>query len=660
MVSVALSAILGAVAVLAGHRVASSAVIDLGPTDAHYVSGFREIERDGPAYFRWTTVPSSSLAIPLRFCGPGSIRMRARRHFVEPAVLSVFVAGTQIGQASIQAGSDEPYSIIEFPVAKTICTTGLSVLLESSVENDRPLGAAVDWVEIRADSGFLPAPQSMWRGAALVSVLAVALLLSGARNWLVLSASGLASLGLALAFAMGPVAAERMLRGGVVASLLTLGLGLLISRFSLVALLPQRAGVLLVAVTAITLLSRLAFLHPQAFYPDYRVHGLVQQTLTSLGLGRFMDQLFEIQYARSLGLQEIGGNWYPFPYPPGAYVLATGVGTISGLDALDAATVTAAIAAALIPLLTVSIGLSLGLGFVPAVGGAVFVALMPLLIRRMALGYFPGVIGQCLDALALLLAIRLLRAARASVRDSAAVLVALLLGFLVYTQSIANFGLFIATLLLAELLRRTASARATLYLALAAAMALGGAVGAFYWRYVPVMENVASGQPQPESRVLDRLDQLRRQALANQDAVETEDLNDPYAGTTVSPFRGAQRLASRVWRFHGPFSFAILLGLGMLWRRSERPTRNLLLAWGSVCVWISVLAAGLPSPNTFQHLKDLEFVAPLFALAMGALSVEIWARSRVAAVALGGTWAIYALSSFAAEWSARLLPLAGL
>src|SRR5262245_37731314 len=104
-----LAALLGALAVLLGHRFAASAVVDLGPTDAHYVSGFRDIERDGPVYFRWSSVPSSSLSLPIRFCGPGTLRARVRRHFVDPALLSVSIAGTVVGQKAIQARDDHPY-----------------------------------------------------------------------------------------------------------------------------------------------------------------------------------------------------------------------------------------------------------------------------------------------------------------------------------------------------------------------------------------------------------------------------------------------------------------------------------------------------------------------------------------------------------------------
>jgi len=191
-------------------------------------------------------------------------------------------------------------------------------------------------------------------------------------------------------------------------------------------------------------------------------------------------------------------------------------------------------------------------------------------------------------------------------------------------------------------------------------LALALSVGAFYWRYIPVMENVAGRRPQPESRVLDRLEQVRQNSLATQAAVVDDDLNDPFTGTSVNPLRGLGRLASRLWRFNGLFMFAIFAGLWLVWRQADRGRANLILAWFLVCVWISVLAAGLPSPNGFQHLKDLEFVSPLIALGLGLLTMRIRERSAAVAWTFGAAWAVFACRAILLEFRERLLPLTGL
>ncbi len=375
----------------------------------------------------------------------------------------------------------------------------------------------------------------------------------------------------------------------------------------------------------------------------------------------FLDRLFETQYARSLGLQQLHGGWYPFPYPPGFYVAAEGVLRLFGLGPLDASTITAIATAALIPVLTTAIGLSLGIGEGASLLGAFFVALQPLLVRRMALGYFPGLAGQLADAVALLLITRLVRSPALTVGRAGLVALALLAAFLTYTQSIANFGLMVCALLLIELFRRNPDGGKTAFgLALIAAFSLSMSAAAFYSRYVPVLENVLNGRPQPESSVLDRLDQLRRNPMADSEDAEVEDRNDPYAGTTVNPGRGLARLAARVWRFNGPFGVAILIGLGLLWRMSDARTQNALLAWLSVCVSISVLAAGLPFPSPFQHLKDLEFVTPLFSLALAVFGKRLWDRNRLLAVLFAGAWLFFASHWFLVELAERLTILTDL
>jgi hypothetical protein len=659
LVAFLVPALAGALAVFLGHRFAKSAIVDIGPTDSHYVSGFRDIERDGSTYFRWTSIPSSGLTLPFRVCGPGMLRARVRRHFVDPALISVSVSGTVIGQRSIGARQDHPYEVTEFQIPKVSCDSQSTVVLEASVENTRPLGVALDWLEIRGQGALRASPETLARGALFLGLTGLAVVACGGGAGALIALDGGLFLVLGFGFTQAPVAAERMLRGGLVALTLTLALGAAIAWVTGVRTLAPRFRVALLAITVATLLSRSAFLHTQAFYPDYRVHALVQQTLNRAGLPLFLEHLFETQYARSLGLQQIGGNWYPFPYPPGAYILARGVGNVFSLDPLDAALATAVTAASLIPLLTATIGLSLGLG--PSVGsmGALYVFLQPLLVRRMALGYFPGLSGQLFDALTLLCVLAAFRRGASPARLARAAL-CLLGALLVYTQSIANFGLFLGALILMELARQSPGGRAAaVRIALAATLALAASSGLFYSRYLPVLENIEHQRPQPESRVLDRLEQMRAQTL-DQETPEAEDLNDQFAGPTFNPLRGLTRLLSRLWRFNGPFLLLLVVGGSQLLKGADRPTQNILVAWSAVAVGISVLAAGLPSPNGFQHLKDLEFVSPLLALAMASANLRLRRhRLPLASMVVVG-WVIFAVAAFLGEWAERLLPLGDL
>jgi hypothetical protein len=653
------SAALGAIAVVGGHRLAGSAVIDLGPTDAGYVHGFREIERDDATYFRWSSGPSSQIVAPLRFCGPGTLRLRARRHFEDAALLTVSLNGTVLGQRAVKALTDRPYETLEFQVPKVTCTSNASILLETLVTNNRPLGVAIDWAEIRSETGFFPDGRAVIAGAVFAGVAAAALSLAGGGSATALGVGATLAALAALACAWLPIAAERMLRGGALALIVVLLLVAVLSRHSMWQTLSIQNRQLILAITIATLVSRAAFLHPQVFYPDFRVHALVQQTFSRLGLTAFLDQLFEIQYARSLGLQQIEEKWYPFPYPPGFYALAEAVSKAFGLDSLDAVQVSAVISASLIPILTAAVGLFLGLGEGTCVGAAFFVAFQPLLLRRMALGYFPGLAGQVFDALGLLVLIGAVRQIRDQGRNLALLGLTLVGAFLVYTQSIANFGLLIAVLMIVSLARRAPPSGSVVRVAVVAFVALLASGAIFYARYLPVFQNIAGHQPQPESVVLERLDQIR-QAQNRIAMVEDDDSNDPYSGPTTDLTRGFLRLGSRLWRFYGPFVFTLVLGAWALWRELDPTSRSLALAWSSVALSISLLAAGLASPNGFQHLKDLEFTAPLAALAFGSLATAAGTSRPILGKVFVGAWLAFAAHAFAVEFGDRLLPLAGL
>lgn len=654
-----LCALVGMVAVLSGSKFARSALVDIGPTDGIYVRDFREIEKDGAAFFRWTSVPSSKVIFPVAACGDGSVRLRVRRHFVDPAVLSASLNGRLLGRLEVKAGDTEPYSTIEFPFTDETCTSSASVLLESSVQNARPLGVALDWIELKSPNGFPALWRELIAASLMVGIIGLALVLTGAQWALVCLTIGGTALAIFAGTVANPVATERILRGGATALILTFLGALALGRIWKLHRLPPRLQTVLLLITLMALASRSAFLHPQAFYPDYRVHALVQNTLDHLGPSKFLDQLFEIQYARSLGLQQIDGRWYPFPYPPGAYFLASAAGAALSLDSLDAITITAIASAALIPLLTVCLGIAMGASERAAVAAAFVVALHPLLVRRMALGYFPSLISQVFDAIALLILMSVGRSAETSPWRVVTLCVALGMSFLIYTQSIANFGLLIGSLLIMDAFGRggiRGMSRST-QIAIAALFALAGSYGLFYSRYTPVMENVRLHRPQPEARVLDRLEDVRRNTDLGPTA-DPEDVNDPYAGSTFNPGRGIARLATRLWRFNGVFLAGVLIGAWVLLRQSDVTSQNLILAWGSVAVWISVLAAGLPSPNGFQHLKDLEFVTPLTALALGVLADRF--RHRRWLVAFSAIcWLGFALFAFRAEWTERLVVLAG-
>ena len=647
----------GALCAWLGASRATRGVLDIGPTDGAFVDGFRDLERDGDTYFRWTSGPSSVVELPMRWCGDGEVRLRVRRHFTEPAALTVSVNERTIGQTEVAGGGSEAYSVVSLPITKATCGSQSNVLLETLTSNSRPLGVVVDWIEIRARSGFNPSTAFLVRCAAIVALTAFGLLFSGASVRATAVACALLSIGAGWATSVDPFSAVRIVGAGLPALGVTL-LVLAIAR-TLAPMAASPAFGMVAAAALAGVLLRLSFLDLGAFYPDYRVHALVTETLNRLGLSRFMDQLFEIQFARSLGLQQINGNWYSFPYPPGAYVLVAGFASLFGLTPLDAAISAAACAGGALAPIAFLIARRIGIAEATAVASTWIVISQPLLIRRAGLGYFPGVIGQAFDALAFLYLIRILADRPGSARSYLAFGVATFLSFLIYTQSIANFGILIASLLVLSFLTRSPDRRPVLALGGVAALALLLAIGAFYGKYLPVLESVERGERQPASIVLDRLDDARRVALTRSGSggESAEELNDPFAGSDVNPVRGFMRLGVRLWLFWGAFGLFLPVGFGLLWRRHSE-WRGILAAWLSVALAVSFLAAGLPSPNGFQHLKDLEFTTPLLACCLAV----VWSRAkshwlRIAGAAL---WFAYAGGRFWSEWVSRQLPLVGL
>jgi hypothetical protein len=100
VLAAALLAVAGYAAPALGTRAAPVLLIDLGPNDVEYARGFRdggwERDADGLTRFHWT-LTSSSLHAPVRVVGDGHrLRLRYRRHFAEPALVSVSTEGRSV------------------------------------------------------------------------------------------------------------------------------------------------------------------------------------------------------------------------------------------------------------------------------------------------------------------------------------------------------------------------------------------------------------------------------------------------------------------------------------------------------------------------------------------------------------------------------------
>jgi hypothetical protein len=277
-----------------------------------------------------------------------------------------------------------------------------------------------------------------------------------------------------------------------------------------------------------------------------------------------------------------------------------------------------------------------------ALAAAAAVPLLPILVTRLSLSYFPATLGAAVDAIALLVLL-----ARYEAMDrprNILVLAALLaLAFLSYTQSPLNFGAVLGVFLPLALLRDRSAASLRRALGTIGAFGLAGAVslGLFYWRYLPGLKAMRQGAPQVEE------DALRDRPKEVEAAPSEPDEKNPFFGPDLDLWRGLRKAGFRLWVFYGVYAFAVPAGLFLLLRRTSPADSLFVLAWGLHYLVMNLGSGGLPSPNLLRYNKEMEFAAPLFCLALATLGAWIYERSRVAAALYGGGFLVFGASEAA-------------
>jgi hypothetical protein len=438
-------------AVRAGVRSSRSLLLDFGPNDVDHVQGFRpEWERDGRTRFRWTGT-ASTVTLPFRVAGDGHrLRMRLRRHFVDPARVTLKVEGRSVAVFDVQADTKVPYRIVEVALPHLEGRHPFVLSLEAPSANPRPLGVALDWMELERatpDARFRP-PTSMLLWAALAGAIAYAApRLAGAVPPVALLHAGLMVLAVLIGSARDPMAAERILREGspayaVIATAAVLILRWRRSRAALGVESSAVAGVL-TSLVLVALAVRLALLlHPQFYYPDVKVHGLFAWELARHGPIAFLRDFTRNQYRYSLGLQMENGHWYAFPYPPLFYALCWPFVSLAGYRPEVAVAVVAAAVNSLEALVIFGIARAIHAPPALSLAGAAAHPLLPIFLARLTLAYFPALVGHAADAVVILyLVSRLDGLDRRRVILTLAALMAL--AFLTYTQSLLNFGVLL-------------------------------------------------------------------------------------------------------------------------------------------------------------------------------------------------------------------------
>jgi hypothetical protein len=572
--------------------------------------------------------------------------MRLRRHFIEPAHVRLIIEGRTVHTFDVAADPHVPYRTVEVPLPSLEGRHPFVLGIEAPSENPRPLGIALDWVELerRGSGGFgVLLPALCWGVLAVLSAW-LGVRLSGGSGRLALGLGAAVVLALTAGAHVDPVALDRIVReGGPVfvglALLSALALRWTGTRRALRVPEPRLAGAL-VALGLVALgLRLLILLHPLYFYPDVKVHGLFAWQLARRGLVAFLEDFVANQYRFSLGLQLENGHWYAFPYPPGFYLLTWPLVRLCAYRPEIAVGLTAASVNSVGVFLVFGIGRRLGSSPAVALGAAAVSATLPLFTARLGLAYFPAIVGHAFDAaLILYLLSKLGELDRPRVVLTASALLALCL--LAYTQALVNFGILLPLFLILQVFRDRdpGSGRRALGLAAAGALGVFLATAIFYVRYVPIVRDMAHGVPLPEERIL--LEKLER-ARPDESAVPEEP--DPYAGPDLDPWRGARKAAWRLYVFYGPFAPAVIAGLLLAFPRGDPARARFVLAWASTYLILNLASGGLPGPNWLRYNKDLEVVAPLCCVALAALGAWLFRWSRLVAIAYGGSYLVFAL-----------------
>lgn len=625
-----------------------SVIVDLGPNDHDYVRGFREDwERDGKTRFRWTTF-ASTVRLPVGIDGPNHVvRVRARRHFVEPATVTASLDGRVFGRFEIAADPSTPYRTVELPLPDLAGDRPLSIDFHVASTHPRPLGMAVDWVEVVPARGGAVRLQVSTRLILLALGLAtfLSLLVAGASvRRSVAGATACAASG-ALGLAIDVVAFERVLREGWAAYVATGAVATALLRWPrarrTIGVTGGGIAAGLVGLVLAALALRLAMLlHPGFYYPDVRVHALFAWQLARRGLMEFLRDFTANQYRYSLGLQFESGHWYAFPYPPAFYLMTWPLTVWARFRPEVAVSLVAAIANSLEVVTVFAIARRLRRSVLTSVAAAACVALLPIFIVRLSLAYFPALVGHAFDAIVLwFLLTRVRDFARPQVVIAFGALLAAAL--LTYTQAVLNFAVVIPLFLIVEWIARR-SWRSVVGIAAASGLGVVLSLALFYGRYVPIVLDMARGIPMAEEQILvekqERERATRAAAAIEEKAERTPD--DPYAGPGVDLIRGLKKAAWRLYVFYGLFAFAVLAGLALVCTRLDGSERRLAATWAATYLILNLLSGGLPGPNLVRYNKDHEIVAPLFCVALAALGAWLWRKSRALAVlyAAGFVW----------------------
>lgn len=609
----ALALLLPLAAALAGARATGRPIVlNLGPGDSSYISGFSpQYEIDEKVATHWTTY-DATVRLPLRIEGPAEVSFRFARIFPQTAQVVVEAAGQPVDRFSARGGLYEERRAI-VPAAGE---AAVRIRSDSHERQDR--GLKLDWIAWRPELGA----RVRLTGRALwmpVLVVALVLMLHRALGFSP-AACGVLSLPWSTALAGGllldPWTTHLLLRGIPLALVLFGGVGVgvaafLRSRGQASAEAVRLLGALCVAVF---LLRAAAVNHPAFYYPDLRTHARLAQTVRGAGLGFFVSPSAYI-WEHGVWRTEAYGKTYAFPYSPAFHLPFAALGL--SYDRLIAAMKITGAALTVVPLILVW-AFARRAGLSPA--GAVLMAVIPTYVSRLSYAFLPSLFGHAVDmAFLYWLSGNLAEVRRPRVWLTAALGVAACQ--LAYVSGVTNLSLFVGVLAVsaAWVFRAREAGKRALEWRLGLAVLTFGLAGsaisvALYYRDFLGMA----------------ADMLWR-----------------IAGRAPSASRYAVRgfwevAAGRTWDFfRAVYPLLALAGLVRLFRSKDagrRAVRAVAVAW--LATYAVLLLGRAKVPDVFLHGHETLFLTPLVCLAAGEALAALW-RVNVAGRALAAALAAY-------------------
>jgi hypothetical protein len=187
---------------------------------------------------------------------------------------------------------------------------------------------------------------------------------------------------------------------------------------------------------------------------------------------------------------------------------------------------------------------------------------------------------------------------------------------------------------------------------LAGAFALAGvlAFGAFYFRYVPMLQAMRAGLAVPQERtLLERFEREERARAATGEAAHVEEA-DPYTGPDFDLLRGLRKAGFRLYVFYGAFALLVVWGFARLALSLSLSSdlARFAWAWGATYLVLNLLSGSLPGPNLVRYNKDLEIVAPLACLSLASAGMRVAERAhparRIGAIVLVLAWTAFCVN----------------